>query len=165
MMNRPIEGVVISATLKGSAFGQRVYQNVTLRRRDGAEQAIGGVMVAARLSGALTPGQEGRFYFHDIMGSQGLHAYEPVGGKVVLAFPKLVERVFALLALLNLAMVGGWISADGGLPLVPLMLGVLATTAWATCRGCREAVLHDFKYESRVSASRNHRRAVLRGHA
>jgi hypothetical protein len=161
MMNRSIEGVVIAATLKGSAFGQRVYQDVTLRRRDGIEQKLGGVMVAERLGDALAPGREGRFYFHDIMGSQGMHAYQPVGGPLSVAFPKLVERAFAILALLNLALVGGWIAAQGGLQLVPLMLGVLGTTAWATCRGCREAVLHDLKYESRVAASRNHRQAVM----
>ena len=165
MMNRPIEGVVIAATLRGSAFGQRVYQGVTLRRRDGVEQELGGVMVAGALAGALTPGSEGRFYFHDIMGTQGLHGYQPAGGKTAIAFPRLVERVFGLLAALNLALVAAWIAADGGLQLVPLMLGVLGTSAWATVRGCREAVLHDLKYESRVAASRSHRQAVLRGSA
>jgi hypothetical protein len=165
MMNRPIEGMVIAATLKGSAFGQSVYQDVTLRRRDGSEQPLGGVMVAARLADALRPGREGRFYFHDILGSQGLHAFQPLGGAATIAFPQLVERAFALLAVLNLALVGAWIAAEGGLQLVPLMLGVLGTTAWATCRGCREAVLHDLQYESRVAATRSHRQAVLRGHA
>lgn len=165
MMNRPIEGMVIAATLKGSAFGQRIYHGVTLRRRDGVEQQLGGVMVAARLGDALTPGREGRFYFHDIMGSQGLHAYQPAGAAAAVAFPRLVERLFALLAVLNLGLVGGWIAAEGGLQLVPLTLGVLGTMAWATFRGCREAILHDFKHESRVAASRSHRHAVLRGHA
>lgn len=165
MMNRPIDGVVIAATLKGRAFGQRAYHDVTLRRRDGQEQRIGGIMVAERLGDVLIPGREGRFFFHDVMGSQGLHAYQPIGGEVRLAFPMLVERAFALLALLNLALVAAYISMDGALQIVPLMVGVLGTTAWATCRGCREAVLHDLKYESRVAASRSYREAVLRGHS
>ncbi len=161
MMNRPIDAVVVSATLKRAALGERVYRDVTLRRRDGSEQPLGQVTVAEKLGDVLTPGREGRFYFHDVMGAQGLHAYAPVGGSEQIAFPLLIERIFGGLALLNLLIVSGWLAAEAGLQLVPLMLGVLATTAWATTRGCREAVLHDLRYESRVAASRSHRRAVM----
>ena len=165
MMNRPINAVVVTARLKRAALGERVYSDVTLRRRDGSEQQLGRVTAPESLGDVLTPGREGCFYFHDMMGAQGLHGYRPVGGAERVAFPMLVERIFALLAILNLALVSAFLAAEAGLPLVPLMLGVLATTAWATCRGCREAVLHDLRFESRVAASRNHRQAVMRSHA
>lgn len=165
MMNRPINAVVVNATLKSARLGERVYGDVTLRRRDGSEQRLGRVTVANRLGEVLVPGREGCFYFHDVMGAQGLHAYRALGGTEKIAFPMLIERVFGLLAILNLAMVSAWLAAEAGLQLVPLMLGVLATTAWAASRGCREAVLHDLKFESRVAAARNHRQAVLRSHA
>ena len=165
MMNRPIDAVVVSATLKSARLGERVYRDVALHRRDGSEQRLGQVTVADRLGEVLVPGREGRFSFHDMMGAQGLHAYRPLGGEEKVAFPMLIERVFGALAILNLVLVSAWLAAEAGLQLVPLMLGVLATTAWATCRGCREAVLHDLKYESRVAAARSHRQAVLRSHA
>ena len=165
MMNRPIDAVVVTARLKRSALGERVYTDVTLRRRDGSEQQLGRVTAPASLSDVLTPGREGCFYFHHMLGAQGLHAYRPAGGAEQTAFPMLVERVFGLLALLNLAVVSAFLSVEAGLPLVPLMLGMLATTAWATCRGSREAVLHDLRYESRLAAARNHRQAVMRSHA
>jgi hypothetical protein len=165
MMNRPIDAVVVSARLKRAALGERVYTDVTLRRRDGSEQQLGRVTAAEGLGDVLTPGREGCFYFHDMIGAQGLHAYRPAGGTERVAFPMLVERLFGLLAILNLALVSAFLAAEAGLPLVPLMLGVLATTAWATCRGCREAVLHDLRFESRVAASRNYRQAVMRSHA
>ena len=165
MMNRPINAVVVSATLSRVRLGERVYRDVILRRRDGSEQRLGQVIVADRLGEVLVPGREGCFSFHDVMGAQGLHAYQPVGGTAKVAFPMLFERAFGALALLNLMLVSAWLAAEAGLQLVPLMLGVLATAAWATCRGCREAVLHDLKYESRVAAVRNHRQAVLRSHA
>jgi|GEM_PF-4504198 len=165
MMNRPIDAVVISATLKRAGLGERVYRDVVLRRRDGVEQQLGQVTVAERLGDVLVPGREGCFSFHDVMGAQGLHAYRPAGGSERVAFPMLVERIFGLLALLNLALVSASLSAEAGLQLVPLMLGVLATAAWATCRGSREAVLHDMRFENRVSAARSHRQAVLRSHA
>lgn len=165
MMNRPIDGVVITANPKRAALGERVHGDVTVRRRDGSEQHLGKVAVAGRLGDVLSPGREGRFYFHDVMGAQGMHAFRPVGGSESVAFPMLVERMFALLALLNLGLVSGWLAGEWGLPLVPLMLGILATVAWATIRGCREAVLLDLRYESRIAASRSHRAAVMRSHA
>lgn len=164
MMNRPINAVVVTARLKRAGFGERVYREVTLRRRDGVEQRLGQVTAPEALGDVLTPGREGCFHFHDMMGAQGLHAYRPVGGCERIAFPMTVERIFGILAVLNLALVSAFLAAEAGLPLVPLMLGVLATTAWATCRGCREAVLHDLKFESRVAGSRNHRQAVMRSH-
>lgn len=171
MMNRPIDAVVVSAALKRAAFGERVYDGVILRRRDGSETHVGRVTVASRLGDTLIPGRDGRFHFHDVMGSQGLHAFTPsrapadrnaasASAGAEIAFPMLIERAFALLAVINLAIVAAWLSTDALLPMVPLALGIAATTAWATWRGCREAVLHDFKYESRVAA-RSHRQAVL----
>lgn len=161
MMNRPIEAVVIRATLKRSALGERVYDDVVLRRRDGSELRLGRVTAARRLGDVLAPGREGRFDFHDVMGTQGLHAFAPIGGVTTIAFPLLVERIFALLAIVNIVIVSAWLADDGLLALVPLMLGIAATAAWATWRGCREAVLHDLKYESRVAAIRSHRQAVM----
>jgi len=164
MMNRPIEGVVVSATLKRAALGERVYRDVTLRGRDGSELQLGLVSVAEPLGEVLVPGREGRFSFHDMIGAQGLHGYRPTGGAERIAFPMLLERVFALLAAINLMLVSAWLAAEAGLQLVPLIVGVLATMAWASCRGIREAVLHDCKHESRVASARSHRQAVLHSH-
>ena len=165
MMNRPIDATLVSATLKRCALGERLYGDVTLRRRDGTEQRIGRVTVASRLGDVLTPGQAGRFFFHDVMGAQGLHAFAPVNGPTRIFFPMLVERTFALLALLNLCLVSGWLAYNGVLQILPLTLTVVATAAWAACRGCREAVLHDTRYEGRVAAASTHREAVLRKYA
>lgn len=165
MMNRPVDAVIVSATLKRVALGERVYNDVVLRRRDGCEQRLGQVTAADRLGDVLVAGREGCFHFHDLLEAQGLHAYRPLGGDEQVAFPMLVERVFGLLALLNLSLVAGWLAAEAGLQLMPLMVGVLATMAWATCRGIREAVLHDLRFERRVAAARSHREAVFRSHA
>lgn len=162
MMNRPIDGVVLTARLARAALGENVYRNVALRRRDGSEVKIGQVRVAQQLGQVLVPGREGRFHFQAWMGVQGLYAYAPVGRNASVAFPMHAERGFALLALLNLAMVAAWLPAESGLPLVPLTLGVLATSAWATCRACRETLTHALKYENRTAAARrSHRRAVM----
>ena len=164
MMNRPIEGIVKSARLKHAAFGEHVFTDVVIRLRDGSEREIGKVSAASDLADVLTPGREGCFYFHDVMGAQGLHAYRACGEAEHVAFPKRIERMFFIVALLNLGMVSVYLSGEWGLPLVPLTLGVMATCAWAFMRGSREAVLHDLRYESRMAA-RSHRRAVMNGYA
>lgn len=160
MMNRPIEGTVARAQLRHVAFGEHVFRNVVIRLRDGSERELGRVSAASDLADVLTPGREGCFYFHDVMGSQGLHAYRAMGEKEHVAFPKRIERMFFIVALLNLGMVSVYLSGEWGLPLVPLTIGVMATAAWAIMRGSREAVLHDLRYESRMMA-RSHRRAVM----
>lgn len=165
MMNRPIDALVVSAALKRSAFGERVYRDVVLRRRDGAEIRMGQVSVSNQLGEVLVPGREGCFSFHDLLGATGLHAYRPVGGQERVAFPMLIERLFAWLAIANLMLVTAWLASQAGFQLVPLTVGVLATMAWATCRALREAVMHDFKYESQAACTRSHRQAVLRSHA
>lgn len=164
MMNRPIEGTVVSVKLKRAAFGEHVFSNVVIRRRDGSEHELGKVSAANDLADVLSPGRDGCFYFHDVMGTQGLHAYRARGEAEHVAFPKRVERMFFIVALLNLGMVSVFLSGEWGLPLVPLTLGVMATAAWAIMRGSREAVLHDLRYESRMMA-RSHRRAVMNGYA
>lgn len=166
MMNRPIDGVVLTARLTRATFGENVYRDVVLRRRDGSEVEIGQVRVAGQLGQVLVPGREGRFHFQAWMGVQGLYAYAPAGRSAAVAFPMHAERGFALLALLNLAMVAAWLAAEAGLPLLPLTLGVLATSAWATCRASRETLTHALKYEHRAAAARrSHRAAVMRSHA
>jgi hypothetical protein len=95
------------------------------------------------------------------MASQRIHAFAPVDESPRVAFPMLVERTFALIALLNLVLVSIGLAYQTGLPVLSLMLGVAATAAWAACRGSREAVLHDLRQEGRVAAAASHRHAVL----
>jgi hypothetical protein len=166
MMNRPIEGIVTSATLVRRLARHSFWRDVTLRRADGTEVNFSRLTVATPLEAALAQGTAGKFHFHDIVGAQGLHAFSAAGrGEPVQAFPKLVEHLFAGLAVLNLALAAGWISLGGVLAPVPLTTGVLATMAWATCRGARQAVLHDLRYENRLAARRTHRAAVMHSHA
>lgn len=165
-MNRPIEGIVTAATLRRRLLGHSFWRDVTVRRADGTEVRFARLTTAARLDAALAVGKAGRFHFHDLVGVQGLHAFaETDGRETANAFPKLVETAFAGLALLNLGLAAGWMSLSGVLSPVPLATGVLATMAWATCRGARQAILHDLKFDNRLAARRTHRAVVMHSHA
>ena len=147
MMHRPIEGTLMVARLKRSLLGQSVYSDVTVRRMDGTQEAIGDIVISAKLRDALVPGASGRFYFHDIAGTRGMHGFKPAGGAARMAFPVLHERVFAAFGALNLVLAVGLLLLSGELRLLPLLVGVLALTGWVIYRASRQAILHDSEHD------------------
>ncbi len=147
MMHLPIEGTLMVARLKRSLLGQSVYSDVTVRRMDGTQEAIGDIVISDKLRDALVPGASGRFYFHDIAGTRGMHGFKPTGGAARMAFPVLHERVFAAFGALNLALAVGLLLLSGELRLLPLLVGVLALTGWVIYRASRQAILHDSEHD------------------
>ena len=143
MMHRPIEGTLMVARLKRSLLGQSSYSGVTVRRMDGSQEAVGDIVISDKLRDALVPGASGRFYFHDVAGTRGMHGFKPAGGAVRMVFPMLHERMFAAFGGLNLALALGLMLLTGELRLLPLLVGVLAMTGWVIYRASRQAILHD----------------------
>lgn len=151
MMNRPIDGRIMQARLVRARFGQRVYSEVAIRRHDGTSITLGKIVAARALADALVPGQEGRFYFHDILGAQGLHGHRRTDGTEIHDFPVGMEWALAALALVNLIVAGACLNSAAGLCLLPLVLGVMALIGWIASRACRQAILHDLNHERRVA--------------
>lgn len=147
MMHRPIEGILTVARLKRSLLGQSVFTDVTVRRFDGSHERIGDIVLSDRLRDALVPGASGRFYFHDVAGTKGMHGFKPAGGTARMAFPTLHERIFAAFGGLNLALAIGWLLLTGNLRLLPLLVGVLAMTGWVIYRASRQAIMHDSQHD------------------
>lgn len=148
MMNRAIEGVLVEARLRRSLLGQLSYEQVTVRQADGREVALGRVAVAAELRDAMTPGTQGRFFFHDVVGFKGLHGFTSPDGQVRTAFPRLIEDAFGALTMINLVMLATLLTFDGSLRLLPAMMVALGATAWAIFAASRQAIVHDFRYEA-----------------
>ena len=148
MMHRPIEGTLMVARLKRSLLGQSVYREVTVRRGDGRQEAIGDIVISNKLRDALVPGASGRFYFHDIAGTRGMHGFKPGGAAAArIAFPMLHERVFAAFGGINLMLAAALLLLTGELRLLPLLIGVLAITGWVIYRASRQAILHDSEHD------------------
>ena len=147
MMHRPIEGTLMVPRLKRSLLGQSVYSDVTVRRMDGSQETVGDIVISDKLRDALAPGASGRFYFHDIAGTRGMHGFKAAGGAARMAFPMLHERVFAAIGGLNLMLAITLVLLTGELRLLPLLVGVLATTGWVIYRASRQAILHDSEHD------------------
>lgn len=147
MMHRPIEGTLTVARLKRSLLGQSVYTDVTVRRMDGSREPIGTIVISDTLRDALVPGASGRFYFHDIAGTRGMHGFKPAGGAARMAFPMLHERMFAVFGGINLLLALGLMLLTGDLRLLPLLIGVLAMTGWVIYRASRQAIMHDSAHD------------------
>ena len=147
MMHRPIEGTLMVARLKRSFLGQSVYTDVTVRRMDGSHEPIGTIVIADQLRDALVPGASGRFYFHDIAGTRGMHGFKPAGGAARMIFPMLHERMFAAFGGVNLLLALGLMLLSGDLRLLPLLVGVLAMTGWVIYRASRQAIMHDSEHD------------------
>jgi len=147
MMHRPIEGTVMVARFKRSVLGQSSYSDVTVRRMDGSHETFENVVVSDTLRDALVPGQSGRFYFHDVAGTRGMHGFKPACGAARMAFPVLYERMFAAFGALNLLLALGLMIVTGDLRLLPLLVGVLAATGWVIYRASRQAIMHDSEHD------------------
>ena len=147
MMHRPIEGTLTVARFKRSLLGQSVYDEVAVRRMDGSHEKFDNVVVSDELRDALVPGASGRFYFHDIAGTRGMHGFKPAGGAARMIFPVLHERIFAAFGALNLTLAIGLMLMGGELRLLPLLVGVLAMTGWVIYRASRQAIIHDSEHD------------------
>ena len=147
MMHRPIEGTLMVARLKRSFLGQSAYTDVTVRRMDGSHEVVGDVVLSDKLRDALVPGASGRFYFHDVAGTRGMHGFKPASGPSRMAFPVLYERMFAAFGGLNMLLALGLVLLTGELRLLPLLVGVLAMTGWVIYRASRQAIMHDSEHD------------------
>lgn len=148
MMNHPIDGTLVQATPRGGLFGQAAYDGVTVRRADGREVRLGRVSVPAELAEAMVPGTEGRFFFHDIAGTKGMHGFKSAAGPVRGAFPRLIEDAFGALTMINLLMLATLLTLDGELRLLPAMMAALGATIWVIFAASRQAIMHDFNFEA-----------------
>ena len=151
MMNRAIEGVLVEAKLRGGLFGQLSYEQVTVLQADGREVALGSVAVAADLRDTLVIGTHGRFFFHDVVGFKGLHGFKSADGSVRTAFPRLIEDAFGALTMINLVMMATMLTFDGELRLLPAMMAALGATSWMIFAASRQAIVHDFNFESGIA--------------
>lgn len=104
-----IDGTITIAKLKRPLIGGAVYTDVTVRQDDGDQRRIGALMVHTDMRHAMVPGARGRFYFHNVAGSKGIHGFRPKGAQANGSFPGRWAGIFLALGLLNMALVAFWL--------------------------------------------------------
>lgn len=160
MSHYHIDGTIKVAKLKRRLIGGAVYTDVALRENAGSERRIGTLMVLDDMKHAMVPGGGGRFYFHDVLGTKGVHGFRPIGGQARGSFPGRWEAMFLTLGLLNLALVAGWLMLDGRIAWLAACFGLASMVTTGLFAATRMAAMRAYRDDDpRIRADREPRAA------
>jgi hypothetical protein len=123
--HQAVDGTLVVAQLKRNLLGGAVYKDVTVREADGNHRNLGTILVLNDMRHAMAPGSRGRFYFYDVLGSKGIHAFRPKGGTAHMHFPYRWDIMSWGLGVLNLMVAMAWYMLDGRIPYWTTTFGVL----------------------------------------
>lgn len=123
-----IDGIITTARLKQPLIGGATYTDITIRQDDGDQRRIGAMMVLNDMKHAMAPGARGRFYFHNLLGTKGIHGFRPAGGTGIASFPGRWIFVTLAFGLLNLSLVAGWLARGEGFGAVAFAAGLICLT-------------------------------------
>jgi hypothetical protein len=145
MAHYHVDGTLVVAKLKRRLVGGAVYTGVTVRREDGTHRAVGTIMALDDMKLAMVPGTRGRFYFHEVLGTKGIHALRPVGGTAQLYFPRRWEVMSTGLGALNLLMALGWWLLAGSFAPLAALLGLLCLATGFMFLRTRIGAMRDYR--------------------
>jgi hypothetical protein len=143
MANILIDGTITKAELRRAALGQSIFETLSIRARDGSEHSFKKLIVPNALKDLLVPGVNGRFYLHSFVDQKGLQGIRTAHGAHY-AFPRNAERLFAVMALLNLFVLITWLMLDGEVRMLPTMFGGLTAACWFGLRSVRFSARQHF---------------------
>jgi hypothetical protein len=150
MAHYHVDGTLVVAKLKRRLIGGAVYTDVAVRREDGTHRKIGTVMALDDMKPAMVPGTRGRFYFHEMLGSRGIHAIRPVGGKAHAYFPYRWDLMSGGMAALNLMMALGWWLLAGSFAPFATALGLLCLIMSAMFLRTRIGAMRDYRADDQL---------------
>ena len=145
MAHYQVDGTLVVAKLKRRLIGGAVYTDVAVRRDDGSHRNIGTVMALDDMKPAMAPGTRGRFYFYDVLGSKGIHAVRPVGGKAHACFPYRWIVMSMGLGALNLLLALGWWLLAGSFAPLATALGLLCLIVSGMFLRTRIGAMRDYR--------------------
>lgn len=152
MAHRAIDGTLTVARLSGMpVLGGATYRDVTFKRADGREERIGRMLVLDDLRPVMVPGTRGRFYFHDVGGTRGMHGFRAPSGEAYGSFPLRWERMMALVGLLSLVTALTRLAFDGSFPMLQFSLGVIISCLAVVFYFERKSSMTDFTAENGAS--------------
>lgn len=116
-----MEGVLVVARLKRRVIGRAVYTDVTFRQEDGSHRNIGTLIALDDMKLRMAPGNRGRFYVYDLLGTKGVYGARTVGARPYVHFPARWHVMAGGVGLLNLLMALLWYLVDGSI--APFSIG------------------------------------------
>jgi len=159
-----IDGTITTARLKHRLIGGAVYTDVTVRQDDGDQRRIGSMMVLNDLKHAMIPGARGRFYFHNVLGTKGIHGFRPLAGAGLGSFPGRWIVMTLIIGLLNLSMVAGWLLLGEGFGSFTFATGLICLTLSAAYTVVSNAAMRAYRADDALGPNSGKLRpAVARG--
>ena len=145
MSHQYVDGTLVVAKLKRSLLGGAIYADVTVRDREGGRTNLGTILAADAMRHAMVPGRSGRFYFHDLLGSKGVHGFRPLAGKASAHFPRRWEVIGWALGSLNLLTALSWLLLDGSFAIWAGSFGMVGIVMALLFRSERGAAMRAYR--------------------
>jgi hypothetical protein len=132
-----IDGTVETAAVKRSSATLALYESILIRSADGSERRLANVAVAPQVGEMLKPGIHGRFYGYKAIDHRGIFAARTSDGRAAFAIPSGNERIMLVAAIVGVAGFVVLLLLGKGIGLLALVLGVLGTLGYLSCRRTR----------------------------
>ena len=166
MAHEPVDGMLMVAQLKRRLLGGAVYTDVTIRRNDGDVRRLGTVLVLNDVDHAMVPGNRGRFYAYNVLGTKGIHGFRPVGRTAHGSFPQRFEVMLLSLGLLNLLLTVYFLSTGNGFAWISGATSLLGLTCGALFLRARTVAMRAYHQDDpNFTSKAEHRSARARAGA
>lgn len=158
-----IDGTITTARLKRPLIGGAVYTDVTVRQNDGDQRRIGSMMVLNDLRHAMAPGARGRFYFHNVLGTKGIHGFRPEQGPALGSFPGRWVAMCVIIGLLNMSLVAGWLLLGEGFGPFTFGTGLMCLSLAAVYAIVSNAAMRAYRADDRAGPGPGKLRPAVAG--
>ena len=130
-----IDGTVEEAVPGRSARGITVFKSIRFRGDDGSSRTVTKAVVKRPVADEIAPGAKGRFYLFNAFDMKGIHGVRTPDGRAVYEFPGGTnQKLFLVIAIINVFWIVVMLALEGGLPLLGVALAVIGTAGWIFMR-------------------------------
>ncbi len=130
MATSTIDGTVEEVVPGRRRGGITVFKSIRFLLDDGSSRTVTKAVVKQSVADELVPGAKGRFYLFKAFDIGGVHGVRTPDGRSIYAFPANNQKLFLVLAILNLLWIAVMIAARGAVPMLGVALLVLAAVGW-----------------------------------
>ena len=125
-----IDGTVEEAVPGRSRGGTTVFKSIRFQLDDGSSRTVTKAIVKQDVADEFKPGARARFYLFNAFDIKGVHGVRTPDGRAVYAFPTSNQKLFLILAGVNLAWIAFTLATKGGVPLLGVAMLILAGVGW-----------------------------------
>lgn len=135
-----IEGTLTATETKWSRKGKTYFARLAFQKGNARAEELTKVVVEDSVAAVLVAGAQGRFYLFKSMGVKGLYGVRFADGREVHAYPGDQSLIFAIIAIVWLALNILYIGTRDQVSILGLILMPLGIFGWWWCRKIRREI-------------------------